>query len=339
MHRLIQTFSCLSLLSITSVLRAEEGSEVSFAYVGSEPGCATSCVPCLEDCVVSNYCPGGFFLEGDFIYWKAIEDNLEFAEKIENSNIHRGELNFHWRPGVKAKVGYLFIDQSWDLSLGWTYLKSDAHQKFQLSDGQMLSTWFPFVLGEFAQTAEANWNVVYNVLDLEFGKFYSLGSSFIFHPQLGLRGVWIHQHYHAYYTSTLFPSSSGIRNKNNFDGFGIRMGADFIWPLSCHWDLVGALYASLIYGRFHLRENISGTQNLNIHSNFWRVRPNLESQIGLQWKTPFYCDQFLFTIGGFYDLVYWFSQNQMLDQSVVTVQTRGGDLQFQGGSLKLQIDF
>jgi hypothetical protein len=90
-------------------------------------------------------------------------------------------------------------------------------------------------------------------------------------------------------------------------------------------------------------------ENIHTKQNLTRISPNLESKAGLQWQTFFNADRCRLSLGAFYNLVYWFRQNQIINtvvlfnpatqNSYVNELRTYGDLQLQGVSVEARIEF
>jgi len=322
----------------------------------------------------------GFIASSAFLYWQAKEDGLEYAQDVKFEGVTggaptlivadtRSEIpEFSWAPGVQVGLGYIFPEQQqWDLSFNWTYFYSKSSSSGVLPEGDMTThqfkpLWIPFLMGNFASEASAHWTLHYNTFDLALGRNYFVGSWLAFKPSLGLRGALIGQQYNVRYLGnhddlTFFNSS--FKNKNNFGGVGVRVATDLEWLMTSHWSILGNISGSLVYGRFFVRQRADGKirpavgveidEIFNMRSNITRLIPNFEAKLGLQWNTFFHQEKRRVTLGLFYNLSYWFHQNQLANPFIFFNAATGGtfinelktmgDLQLQGGSFEARFDF
>lgn len=287
----------------------------------------------------------GPFITADFLYWRADEDGLEFANETKTNgagtSLHGNNLNLHgeWKPGVRAGLGWLFgaCDQ-WDLYLNWTYFRDKAHMSASTKNPRkfFVPTWSN-ILGAAANYPEASWTLNVNLLDIEIGRSYFISRKITLHPHAGLRGAWINQNYNADYFGTWFfsnlpgPPASMARTKtsfkadNNFKGIGVCTGADLMWHFTDHFGISTELAASLLYGNFKVDEDFNGARPAIVDGNtglvsykiqnkkdFNRVRANIEAFIGLFFETGLYHDRYHFTLSAGYELSEWFQQNEMV---------------------------
>jgi hypothetical protein len=150
-----------------------------------------------------------------------------------------------------------------------------------------------------------------------------------------------------------------FRAKNDYSGFGVRAGSDFLWHLSRHWNLFGEFSASILYGEFEVKLKNLHDQGLGegdvppfpldffARERFWRARANFEEAIGLSWETVFNRERFHVTVNAAYELSQWLNQNQLFytfylrgQDTISSVPIRnGGDLSFHGIRLGIQLDF
>jgi Legionella pneumophila major outer membrane protein precursor len=77
------------------------------------------------------------FITGDFLYWKAEEDDLDYVAKLETQppppsttfplSSYQGKLyspDFKWEPGFRVGIGAMLPYDGWDLYTQWTRLYS-----------------------------------------------------------------------------------------------------------------------------------------------------------------------------------------------------------------------
>jgi hypothetical protein len=297
---------------------------------------------------------GGWSVAGDFIYWRADEDGLEYAK--EGHTIHRPRNS--WDAGFKAGIGYTFGEQDfWDLFLRWTYFQT--HQTGEAKGKTLLPWWSPTLLGPSATKASADWTLHYNTLDLELGRDYFLCKTIALRPHLGLRGALIKQHYDAKYDGvfligavpTAFPTE--FKAENKFAGAGVRVGAQLAWHFTREWAVTGSLAGALLYGHFDVKQELDDVvgavpSDAHLNQELSRVAPNLEAGLGIQWETFFHCDRYRVAVSLGYEFTEWFSQNQMsrtelIDGNGQTGVTHfdkaNGDLGLQGATLEVRFDF
>ncbi len=335
----------------------------------------------------------------DFLYWQATEDNLEFATFRQqtvprtiltfSSVLESLKLNFHWDPGFRVNFGYSGNDRAWDFLASYTYMHNTAKGSESVTGLEVRATetiarllapeWFPTLLGPGALAAKGHWSLNYNIGDMILGRNFFISKDLAFHPFFGLRGGSISQNYRASYSpvypvniftgafSSLTGGDTSFKAKNEFNFGGIRGGTDLLWHWSSHWSILGKASGSLVYGKFHVKEEFTGWQVVDIvtlrlfpssyidNESYWRTRANLESYIGLQWETFFGCSNHI-AINFGYEISYWFQQNELsaiISQSDTAAAAqplagslnslskfqRTGNLGLQGVTFNFAIDF
>jgi hypothetical protein len=234
-----------------------------------------------------------FELFGDFLYWTAYEDNLEYALVTtltldSNGNdivaTKPAHLHFKWDPGFRIGTGFVFDDGQFDSIATWTHFHTTASgsKSFPTPNlanlpspvNSLLPLWFDFDTGNFASSqASAHWNLTLNTVDLDFGRNIFVMSSFMFKPFAGLRGAWISQDYGAKYTgafsaltgtgasplsATTLYGSTKFNADYFYRGIGLHAGLDFQWDWVAHFGTFGRFSGSLLYGQYHVTETVEG---------------------------------------------------------------------------------
>lgn len=292
------------------------------------------------------------------------------------------DLNFKWKSGFKVNVGYIFScwDQI-DINFIWTSLHSKAKHSFALPEmisvsggaNQIKTGWFPLLLGPSAQSAAAQWRLKFDTIDGLIGKNFFLGRYFTLHPFAGLKGVWIRQNYNVQYlgaygdiqggNSVIVLNDNTLVTRNNFKGVGFNIGLDAEWFVTCRWSIFSHLATSLIYGKFLISQDASGLliipnvfegttihilESVNMLDHPHKIRPNIDTQMGIRWQRRFCNDAYSLQIAASYIFSYWFRQNELMNQtgvvdaifnSYLTTVSQSGDLQLQGLVVDARFDF
>lgn len=326
----------------------------------------------------------GVTIDAYFLYWQAYEDGLEYLQSINSTlidNTHIDiegrlyDLDFDWNPGVRLDIGYIFPQrQQWELGLGWTHIYSKAHDSCSLSEKSsgektLKPIWLPLILGGFAEKASAHWSACYNTLDFSLSRHYFVGKWLAMKPFIGVRGAWIDQDYRVNYLAghNGLPDITENRFKvdQDFSGGGLIMGTDLQWFAAKNWSILAKVTGGLVYGHFSVDERVKGVvqfaapvqafaifETLHFKNDLNRVVPTVEAKGGVQWQTFFNDDKFLVSVGLFYDLVYWWNQNQFLNyivlldesptangDSLLIPKRANGGLQYQGISAQARVEF
>ncbi|MGH2637796.1 MAG: Lpg1974 family pore-forming outer membrane protein, partial [Rhabdochlamydiaceae bacterium] len=326
-----------------------------------------------------NLYEGGFFIRGDFLYWRADEEGLEYAtvSNIEHSTqAITSRLNSQavtWSPGFRIGVGYTFSSQDyWDLAALWTHFQTHqtASNSFnvdlQASGPVIVPGWGATILGSYANQASVDWNLMYNIYDLDVGRNYFISKTISIHPFVGVRGATIHQKYHAKYNALInmavVPSiPTSFRATTHFWGIGAHIGTGLQWYIHSSFSFLGNVGGSLLYGDFKIQEKYNGlvffdpsnpsTNLLALKDHDTTGAVNLEAMLGFQWEKFFYQNRYRLSITAGYEWSEWFSQNRMAKADTVNSQPAGviagatsfdhedGNLMLQGAKLQVGWDF
>lgn len=359
-----------------------------------QPTCPTTfdrCGPLTVPARFTNL-DSGFDLFVDFFWWQAqeggndwafIEDNQELGPSggssggiDQESTLHNKEVNFPWKPGFRAGIGYNFEYDQWDLQLYYSWYRTSrgktATTDFATNgDGYNINAVVPLQTDINAGSeATINWDIHYSVIDAELGRNFFVSRHLALRPHLGVKTGWIHQHVHldmvAEPAPTNFPGPVTNQKKNDFWGIGPSGGIDTRWYVATfgcenHFSLFGNFSGALMWGKFSIEEkqvepgffipaDINHITGKGLDLNL--IVPMLQIQAGLGWDRGFYDDCFHLSLNIGYEIQYWFRQNQMLNilpnnfnfgdgfmQIYYIYQRVSEDLRFHGLTVDLRVDF
>lgn len=299
---------------------------------------------------------GGFFVRGDFLYWRADEDGLQygFESKIDIAapkKISRHGLfpKVKWDPGFRVGIGYTFSSQDyWDLMALWTHFQTHQSDSKSVdldlsgaarSLNAIIPWWGATTLGTFGDKASVRWGLTYNTYDLDLGRNYFVAKTFSVHPFVGVRGATIKQKYHTKYEALIFnpnPAFAPTAFKANTDfwGVGAHLGTALQWHCTSGFSFFGNVGGSLLYANYKLNEkydalmsftNASPTTTIpsTIKDHFTKGALNLEAMIGFQWEKFFHQNKYRFSITAGYEWSEWFSQNQITKVDIIPPDPSG----------------
>ena len=298
------------------------------------------------------------FIIGDFLYWAADEEGLEYSYKAKGTpgelpltDIKMKEFQPTWNSGFRVGLGYCLPHDCWEVRGYVTQYRTTNHLETRSHDGQFIEPTLgalpdaPLSFGH----EEGTWHLKYTLMDLELARVCLLGKAFTFSPFLGARGAWINQHLHLKFTDALLSgetSSLEVTAKNDYHAGGLRLGADLnFFPARCI-SLFGNSSLSLLYGKCDVDTEVktnSESDLITSNRSPQLLRANCELRGGAKAKIPLYRNMAFFTIGLTYDMSIWLGQNQMLNffntSQDMQVQPRNGDLTLQGVTLTTRLDF
>ena len=367
-------------------LLAEQKSEIAQALLAP----AHSCTFCQKE----NH--GPVSKQVSFLIWQSKEWGLEFASKsliasdpassYQTFKEHLYIPDFSWSPGFKVDFSFRLPRDNWDLDSRWTFYHGDCTNLKKHFGSQIEATgvgivplWhYPFI--EFSSPTSAplrfmkasgNWRLYFNSLDLNLGREFTPMSSLIFRMNLGAKGSWLRQLYHAEYgdgtiivgTIRRPPAqhfryiSSQMAFKSYSWGLGPRGGLESKWKIGRGFSLAAGAAMSLLSSFFDLRTNFSDrlhniddnnkpvNNDLLLKEHTWELTPVFEGNLGLDWGTCFGRKENPFYLGMTfaYEVQYWWSQNHL--QRNYAFQAPGnmwdmrGDLQMHGLTASIRSDF
>lgn len=314
-------------------------------------------------------------VSGDFLYWFAEEDGLEYAvvQKSASATVAPAksdvkQFSIDWQPGFRIGLGYRLPHDSWNLNAEWTrFYGSDHGSSFKRNSSDDLLA-VPYVqIGNNAATAngtrfiqeinKAHWKLHYNVLDFEFSRAFFLSKALSVRPFFGPRAAWIDQKVQANYV--IFPFfgitvDALVKSKNDYHAGGLRLGSDLDFYFTKYFSIFGEASGSLLYGHFDTWTrayfsapvaNIENRRILDADNSSNRLRSNLELRGGVKGHIPLFNNKAELTLAVTYDMSIWFSQNEITDaafpggvQSMIT-EARKGDLTLQGLAVSAGLDF
>lgn len=308
-------------------------------------------------------------ISADFIFWAARQDGLGYvmsgfgagATSVGRGNVHH--VGTDWDPGFKAGIGLGLGHDGWDVMLEYTWLHSHDSSNTVHTNTPANSTLYPLwnIANHFNDpkyfnnrapviSAFANWDLHFNMFDLELGRNYYISTYLTLRPHVGLKGGWINQDYSVRYRaniSSVEDDNWRIRNDQDYWGVGIRAGLDTAWYFITNFCLYGdfaltGMWSSFDVDRRDTRENLATVTTptriaiINTQNDFHSVKPVLEFGLGLRYETWFSNNDYHFAIQAGWEEQIWISHNQLLH---LMEESAHGDLSLQGLTLKVRFDF
>ena len=275
------------------------------------------------------------YVQGNFLYWTTREEGLYYAADTQviappaqdvqlNSII--GSLkktDFDWDAGLKIGVGYNTPFDCWNLFANWTYFSSSANDTHN-APTTVLWGHTSRQNAQFASYADAHWKMKIHIIDLELGRSSWMGKSLSIRPFIGVEGTIIDQVFNIFYIimpgpDVATPITNTIRPKSDFNGIGLKSGANLNFYLGKAWSIYADLAASLIYGKFDCRlktwNTFINTQQkvmiVNSKDTFHQSVPSLQLALGLDWADYLWSQNCLFGLQLGWEQQLWFGVNKM----------------------------
>lgn len=276
-------------------------------------------------------------IRGDLLYWKAMEGGLDLGNEECIDAVYPSvssdisdytalynkskseKLQFESSPGFRVGLLCPIHCFNFDIAVNWIQFLSSAKacgSGFYPQDYPatpfgvtFLSNWerFSFL---YPERIKSKWNLNLNLVDLEFGKTFTLCSSFAVRPYVGSRFAYVLQQYKTESRCDSIVNSvasfhAKTKSISNYAGVGVRAGTDLQYHLWSNLSIVGSAAASLLYGSVEStsKEHASVVtttggstpvltdKNLRYHykSCYNRTKTILDLSIGLMWSGEIAC--------------------------------------------------
>lgn len=298
------------------------------------------------------------WLEGEALLWQASEDGLNFAIKSDSQttikNGHGKSPDFDWDWGVRLGLGIKLPHDQWDLLFTYTYIHAHADESAHASKSgavfPSMQTPFGLPASAFATRADFRLDANLNIGDIELGRNCLVGRWLSIRPFMGVRGLGIDQDIKVDYRGgTAVPDGDEdqIRNRNDFWGLGLRMGADTLWGLGAGFGIYGNGAASLLAGDFTVREKEelkdADVRRMSLKADTESVIAIAELALGIQWDHLFSKDRYHFGVKFGWEFNVFFDQNRLIRfvnaDNPGAFTSNNGDLAFQGLTFGFRFDF
>lgn len=295
------------------------------------------------------------WIEGEGLFWQANEGSLDYGTESKSTATIKGgkvkQPHFDWDWGFRLGIGYKVPNDKWDLFLHYTYLQGEA--RGDSSAVAIFPVWasgfhFSGPGSFYATSAKAHWEMILNLLDLEWGRNCLAGKWLSFRPFIGIRSLFIDQNYHVSYRGgTVAPvDEDKVHLDTDFWGIGMRMGVNSLWGLGKGFGIYGNGSFSLLSGHFDVEEREklkeADIRLLSVEKEVDNVVVAADLALGLQWDYLFSRNRYHFGIKFGWEFNLFFDQNQLfnfLSTSPSSIHFQNDDLTFQGITLGLRFDF
>jgi hypothetical protein len=345
-------------ISSYAVDAMQPNSEICATYMAAKP--LHTIQPNTSQCTFKTRNAVGLMVTADYLFWQAQEDQLVYAIRFSDlpslgvpQQTRPLEQEFEWSSGYRVGVGYQYPKEHWSLYLNWTHFSAHPTSHFC---SPMVSLFASALAGatndspiSLGMDAKSQWHLHLDMLDLELGRTWTIGSKFSIQPHLGVKGGWIDQEQKITYTQLtglkdLDIPKAQVKRENDFAGIGPRGGVNLRWGKE--FGIFGNLSAALLYGAFDVdaKYNIisdPASQNGTISNNEHRLRPTAQLSLGFDWTHHFKSEQTLSIKAG-YETQYWWDQWHVIPNLLSTEllsTSPYGDLSFHGLTLSAAVLF
>ncbi|MBI3901239.1 MAG: hypothetical protein HY324_03695 [Chlamydiia bacterium] len=339
--------------------------------------CACDEVSQRDGCSPSYY-EDSFFGFADVLVWEAKEEGLDYAAYIPVTNSvvtseslfpHALDDKARYNVGFRVGFSYQCPCPNWDATLYWTYFHPSQKASFTVpphpadaatSTTRSVPVLFNPSASPALNTANGEWKVLYDVVDLDVGYFFR-APSFQCRPHIGIRSAWINQkmdlNFNLNFQNGGASTSSAnfiSLNSNQFWGMGLRSGADATWHFWNDFSLFGKSGVSLLWGQYNVSRQeiltsaltvggityLPGTTRAITNVMRYQLATALDLIGGFGWHTTCYGLGLDLSLAWEFQL--WFSQNQLLKvvgNNNINYVNLQGDFSTQGLTAGIAVTF
>lgn len=300
----------------------------------------------------------GINFGGSFIYWQAAEEGLEIAEfRPLNTGIESEVINqdFTYKPGFQVFLSFFPHPDDWDVSLNYTWYRSNTKTSVKANGLEILASRFSDFIAD-AEEISSNWDLHFDLGDMELGRFCFLGQMLTARPFIGTRFALIKQKLNL--DAIVFPfleiennsvsliiNSRFSRNYSRSWSLGPRTGVDLDFLLGYGARIFLNPSFSILFFDYNANfenETVEDGVVKKVKEKNSYLRSNLDLSTGLGWGFYFSRSRFFIDLSLSFDAKVFTGQNVMrhlADSARLGIDGNYGDLYFFGGSAKLRFDF
>lgn len=283
------------------------------------------CCNPVDVCCYPSGC-GTFFVSGEYLYWRASEEGVEFTNCVTTSTVTSGVLSlvteetdahagFNWNSGFRIGAGYVFPNSCWNIAAYWARYFGSARQ----DDAPPGDT--------------GKWHLKYNVEDLIIERPFFIYPCTTLIPYLGVRFAQISQTLETMQVTTGVLVSER-QDKQKFWGIGPEIGFEADYMLPWGVSIYGGLGASVLYGHTNVTVDdftnfISDTVQIFGKRKVVNTQLVFDASIGFRWAQCI-CDHIV-EIGVGLEHQRFFNHNFLDEEGY-------GDLSLSGLTVSLGVD-
>lgn len=310
-----------------------------FAFALSAQECGLSEPKCA--CYAQG-CPNekGAILSFDSLWWQAQTSGFSYALNEQNPLFTTADAGQSdgtlvrvppgYDPGFRVGLGWNIDYDRWVLSGSWVWFTNHVktvNVRSDLVDGSISAQGFypqwPVASGTAYgpyRRVRGSYRILYNAIDLGFGRPFYMTRSLALNFTLGARGAWIRQKFFDEFTQPLqtgaLPQKQSFDGKNNWWGVGPLTGLQSNWEMGKGFSFLGRAAGSLLYGKtitwfttqFVASSSETFTPDRCFLDSIRMVVPNLQFFLGLGYKACYRCDSVYLEIDTGWEVNYYWSQ-------------------------------
>ncbi|MBX7066331.1 MAG: hypothetical protein K1X28_03790 [Parachlamydiales bacterium] len=318
-----------------------------------------------------------WLLSADFLYWTAEMEGLQYATRTVpdfqtqinpvtnttsivpyNRPKRTRSLRGDWEPGLRVSTGYLFDEKGWDLVMNWSYFRTEPSEKLvkKGEDRRVIPFYLPttnfYTSSKEVDVAKAKWTHLQLSAEIEAGKNFPVGKTFLARPFFGLKGISLKNKTLFEYTlnNPLFTAKTKVPTKSNFIGAGPRVGGNVAYEFGKGLGIFFLGSGSLLYGNFDASFNgvkerkpaITKVEDKEAKVPTPHFVTAMQVQLGGQW-TRAIGKKYHFALQAAWEQNFYSNVNQIVNHFVQhkeqTTPFDDGDLSLKGLTASCHLDF
>ncbi|MAZ39996.1 MAG: hypothetical protein CMF49_07725 [Legionellales bacterium] len=295
-----------------------------------------------------------YYLFANLLYWNVSEAGADnWVQDIGSAGVHQSTTVYGvpFDSDMGLRIGAGFNNASgWDASLYYTGYHTDATdaQTGNLASAYLGNFWVNNTngasFGPSYQSADMNWDINLDSLDLAFGHEFIVKNIMSMHPFFGLKLASINQDiktnwYNPINTNNFTQGTEKITN--DFNGIGPSVGIDLSFKLlsKTHYALsiLGSFSGALMYGHWDLKDVYNNNQPVTKtidNTDMTNVAPMIDGFLGLQWTG--YSTKINTTVRIGYEEQIWYDQLRFYSYNMGRLHD---ELTLQGGTIDVNFNF
>lgn len=246
-----------------------------------------------------------FSLYGEWLYFKAIEDSLKYAQTTPQNptftpKSHSVEQLFNYTSGFRIGIGYRLPRNNWGISADWMQYHTHNPKVNKQSDdfgilAVMVIPIYGIAQNSQVDSAVGKWSLEIDSIDLKLNMPIHMSKRFIMSPSGGVMAGLVNQKIDVQYGDFLIVQEGAatpqrVEGKNNMWGVGPMIGLDAKFLVMDQLGLFFSGNLSALCGQFKLKTTYKDFLNapeqakLTISGNENRVSLVEQIKAGIEWN-------------------------------------------------------
>jgi hypothetical protein len=257
-------------------------------------------------------------------------------------------MKFNYKPGFKVGMGANFDYDNWDAHAEYTWFHNTNSRSVSGTSGTAVATVFPWQFDVLTgggvdvpyDSGKNTWNLKMDIVDLDLGRWYYVGTKLTWRPDFGVRGAFIRQTLTSTFTRDLDLTAAADVATSLFRSaswaVGPKAGLCTNWMLGYGFRFFGNAEADILFTRYskvmvkqsHTDAALATVNSFNAsEKTINTVRTHFDIDFGFGWGTYWDCNNWYTDVALGYEFQAFSGQNMFdFDAGI----TPNGNLYTQG---------